>query len=61
MEIFKAKRGCALCTNAHYATLMTVYIFILQIEVTTELTHKLDTTTASLALATGKLYFILES
>ena len=24
LEIFKAKRGCALCTNAHYVTLNTV-------------------------------------
>ena len=24
-DIFKAKRGCALCTNAHYTTLNTVY------------------------------------
>ena len=24
LEIFKAKRGCALCTNAHYTTLNTV-------------------------------------
>ena len=24
LHIFKAKRGCALCTNAHYATLMMV-------------------------------------
>ena len=24
LEIFKAKRGCALCTNAHYSTLNTV-------------------------------------
>ena len=27
LEIFKAKRGCALCTNAHYATLNTVIVF----------------------------------
>jgi hypothetical protein len=24
LKIFKAKRGCALCTNAYYATLNTV-------------------------------------
>ena len=24
-QIFRTKKGCALCTNAHYATLMTVY------------------------------------
>ena len=26
LEIFKAKRGCALCTNAHYETLNTVML-----------------------------------
>ena len=26
LEIFKAKRGCALCTNVHYTTLNTVII-----------------------------------
>ena len=26
LEIFKAKRGCTLCTNAHYTTLNTVYL-----------------------------------
>ena len=26
LEIFKAKRGCALCNNAHYTTLNTVFI-----------------------------------
>jgi hypothetical protein len=25
LEIFKVKRGCALCTNPHYATLNTVF------------------------------------
>ena len=29
LEIFKAKRGCALCTNAHYATLNTVHFITL--------------------------------
>ena len=26
LEIFKAKRGCALCTNVHYTTLNTVLL-----------------------------------
>jgi uncharacterized membrane protein len=27
LEIFKVKRGCALCTNVHYTTLNTVLLF----------------------------------